>query len=173
MSAHAAFFDRLVELVPAKYYLAAEQEPVNLKYLKKSARDEAKAAFKQQYKANKRAKLDPDTAQTTLQLQRAAAAGRAAAAEGGAAESDSDAEAGGSSGDEGGGRPPARRAGAAGGGGGGARPGPSAVHLALPSGGCCVGMLSGLQRPSAWAAQLGKRRAGLYCGAEAVQGCST
>lgn len=33
---------------------------VNLKYLKKSARDEAKAALKQQYKAAKRAKLDPE-----------------------------------------------------------------------------------------------------------------
>ena len=33
---------------------------VNLKYLKKSARDEARAAFKQQAKAAKRAKLDPE-----------------------------------------------------------------------------------------------------------------
>lgn len=33
---------------------------VNLKYMKKSARDEARAAFKQQAKAAKRSKLDPD-----------------------------------------------------------------------------------------------------------------
>lgn len=82
---HSNFFDRLVELVPAKYYLPAESEPVNLKYLKKSAKDEAKAQFKQQYKQNKRAKLDPDQAKTTLQLQKEQSKAKAAA---GAAESD-------------------------------------------------------------------------------------
>lgn len=47
---------------------------INLKYMKKSARDEAKAAFKQQYKAAKRSKLDPDQAKGTLALQKEAAA---------------------------------------------------------------------------------------------------
>jgi hypothetical protein len=46
--------------------------------MKKSARDEAKAAFKQQAKAAKRAKLDPDQAKGTLQLQKEAAAAAAA-----------------------------------------------------------------------------------------------
>jgi hypothetical protein len=42
--------------------------------MKKSLRDEAKAAFKQQYKAAKRSKLDPDQAKGTLQLQKEQAA---------------------------------------------------------------------------------------------------
>lgn len=88
LASHARFFDHLVELVPAKYYLATDTEQVNLKYMKKSARDAAKAAFKQQHKQNKRAKLDPDQAKTTLELQKAAAAAKQA--QGGAAESDTD-----------------------------------------------------------------------------------
>lgn len=124
LAAHSRFFDSLVDLVPAKYYLDAGQDDrvrgsgrrggrspssggplcllllalrlsspgprsrhaltvgkhvpqVNLKYMKKSARDEAKAAFKQQYKAAKRSKLDPDQAKGTLALQKEAAAAAA------------------------------------------------------------------------------------------------
>ena len=50
-------------LLPAPRLAAAHPLPcphrvqVNLKYLKKSARDEARAAFKQQAKAAKRSKL--------------------------------------------------------------------------------------------------------------------
>ena len=50
--------------------------------MKKSVRDEAKAAFKQQFKEAKRARLDPDLAATlgsTLQLQREAAQAQVAA----------------------------------------------------------------------------------------------
>lgn len=104
MEAHAAFFDHLVELVPAKHYFADDAEaPVNLKYLKKDAKAAAKAAFKQQYKANKRAKLDPDQARTTLELQQQRAGGGSGAADG-TAESDS-----GSEGEEEGGSPVAAR----------------------------------------------------------------
>ena len=66
---NAKFFDRLVDLVPAKYYHPSDQELVNTKYLKKNAKAAAKQAMKEQYKQNKRAKLDPDTAQTSLQIQ--------------------------------------------------------------------------------------------------------
>lgn len=67
---NAKFFDRLVDLVPAKYYHPSDQELVNTKYLKKNAKAAAKQAMKEQYKQNKRAKLNPDTAQTSLQIQR-------------------------------------------------------------------------------------------------------
>lgn len=66
---HAKFFDRLVDLVPAKYYHPSDQELVNTKYLKKNAKAAAKQAMKEQYKQNKRAKLNPDTAKTSLQIQ--------------------------------------------------------------------------------------------------------
>lgn len=35
VEAHARFFDHLVELVPAKHYVEREEQPANLKYLKK------------------------------------------------------------------------------------------------------------------------------------------
>ena len=66
---HARFFDRLVDLVPPKYYHGSNVELVNTKYLKKNAKAAAKQAMKQQHKQNKRAKLDPDTATTSLQIQ--------------------------------------------------------------------------------------------------------
>lgn len=69
LAEHAQFFDRLVDLVPPKYYHASDQELVNTKYLKKNAKAAAKQAMKQQGKQNKRAKLNPDTAQTSLQIQ--------------------------------------------------------------------------------------------------------
>ena len=131
LEAHSRFFDHLVELVPAKYYLAGEQEPLNLKYMKKSARDEAKAAFKQQYKQNKRAKLDPDRAKTTLELQRELQQQQRQQyvnGQDGAAESDSSAEEDGD--DSGAARAsagPARGAAAAG-------KAPTATQLALPTG---------------------------------------
>lgn len=69
LTEHARFFDRLVDLVPPKYYHSSDVELVNTKYLKKSAKAAAKQAMKQQHKQNKRAKLDPDTAKTSLQIQ--------------------------------------------------------------------------------------------------------
>jgi hypothetical protein len=53
--------------------------------MKKSVRDEARAQYKQQAKANKRTKLDPDLAKGTLALQREAAAAAAAIGGSGAA----------------------------------------------------------------------------------------
>ena len=95
VSRNSRFFDHLVELVPAKHYLEPDSEQVNVKYLKKSARDEAKAAFKQQHKENKRAKLDPDRPRTTLELQREAAQ-RAEASGSDEDDDDEDASGGGS-----------------------------------------------------------------------------
>lgn len=69
LSENAKFFDRLVDLVPAKYYHPSDQELVNTKYLKKNAKAAAKQVMKEQYKQNKRAKLNPDTAKTSLQIQ--------------------------------------------------------------------------------------------------------
>ena len=73
LAEHSKFFDSLVELVPAKYYFEAEEPLLNLKYLKKADRAAAKRALKEQYRKNKRARLDPDTAQTSLDVQRASA----------------------------------------------------------------------------------------------------
>lgn len=69
LSENAKFFDRLVDLVPAKYYHPSDQELLNTKFLKKNAQAAAKQLMKEQYKQNKRAKLNPDTAKTSLQIQ--------------------------------------------------------------------------------------------------------
>ena len=70
LAEHSAFFDSLVELVPAKYYFEREEPLLNLKYMKKAERAQAKRALKEQYRKNKRAKLDPNSAQTALEVQR-------------------------------------------------------------------------------------------------------
>ena len=74
LARNAKFFDRLVDLVPAKYYHPDDHELVNVKYLKKNAKAAAKQAMKEQYKQNKRIKLNPDTAKTSLQIQKQQAA---------------------------------------------------------------------------------------------------
>ena len=48
--AHSAFFDHLVELVPARYYHDLDADRVSTKYMKKADRDAAKAAFRKQHK---------------------------------------------------------------------------------------------------------------------------
>ncbi len=63
------YFDNLVDLVPPQFYHESEHEHVNLKYLKKSERAAVKRKFKEDYKKNKRAKLDPAQAQTSTSLQ--------------------------------------------------------------------------------------------------------
>ena len=67
---YSQFFDRLVELVPAKYYVENYREqPANTRFLKKNAKAEAKKAAKDAAKKRKRENLDPDSAQTTLDVQ--------------------------------------------------------------------------------------------------------
>ena len=48
LAQHSAFFDALVDLIPAKFYLAGEKQSAitPVKFLKKSARADAKAQFK-------------------------------------------------------------------------------------------------------------------------------
>ena len=65
---YARFFDKLVSLVPAQHY-HEKPEVVNVKYLHKQEKKLAKQMLKQQGKQNKRAKLDPETAKTALDVQ--------------------------------------------------------------------------------------------------------
>ena len=67
---HADFFDHLVDLVPAKHYFDNEsQHAANTKYMKKSARKEVARQWAEEGKKRKRNKLDPEKAQTTLDVQ--------------------------------------------------------------------------------------------------------
>ena len=67
---HSRFFNHLADLVDPRYFHEDSREPVNLRYMKKEARMSTKRAFKEQHKKNKRAKLDPDAAKTTTEVQR-------------------------------------------------------------------------------------------------------
>ena len=80
LKAHAAFFNRLVDLIPAKHYLAEAEDRVDLRFVKRSERDAAKAQFKAQHKEAKRAKFNPETAKGTIDLQKDKAAKEDAAA---------------------------------------------------------------------------------------------
>jgi hypothetical protein len=62
----AVFFDRLVDLIPAKHYMADEEERVEVRYLQKSERESVREQFKKKYKESKKAKLDPELAGGTL-----------------------------------------------------------------------------------------------------------
>ena len=57
LAEHAAFFNGLVQLVPASHY--GEREHLSLQYMKKREKAAAKASLKAVGKQNKRAKLDP------------------------------------------------------------------------------------------------------------------
>ncbi|KAK9904732.1 hypothetical protein WJX75_001541 [Coccomyxa subellipsoidea] len=70
LKCYSQFFNRLVELVPAKYYFDnTDEDPVQLKYMKKGAKVAAKKERKEAAKKRKREKLDPDKAQTALDIQ--------------------------------------------------------------------------------------------------------
>ena len=88
------YFDSLVDLVPSQFYHDSPHEHLNLKYLKKSERAAVKRQFKEDYKKNKRAKLDPAQAQTSLSLQQQKAqlqeAQKAGAGEDASADEDED-----------------------------------------------------------------------------------
>ena len=73
---HSDFFDRLVELIPAKYYVPEEANPEWSKFNKtKSAKAAAKQAAKENSKKALRAKLQPSNARSTLERVREAALG--------------------------------------------------------------------------------------------------
>ncbi|KAK9827072.1 hypothetical protein WJX74_005562 [Apatococcus lobatus] len=87
------YFDSLVDLVPPQFYHDSPHEHLNLKYLKKSERAAVKRQFKEDYKKNKRAKLDPAQAQTSIGLQQQKAQQQEAqkeGAEGASSEEDED-----------------------------------------------------------------------------------
>ena len=78
---HSDFFDRLVELIPAKYYVPDEQNPEWSKFNKsKSAKAAAKQAAKENSKKALRAKLNPVNAQSTLEKIRSKELGLSASA---------------------------------------------------------------------------------------------
>jgi hypothetical protein len=66
---HARFFDHLVELIPAKFYHAGDEERVDMHSMKKAAKLAIKQTFKAKAKEAKRAKLDPDAPGTALEVQ--------------------------------------------------------------------------------------------------------
>lgn len=70
LKADVDFFDRLVELIPAKHYLADPDDRVDLRHMKKRDREEFREQFKKQHKEAKKASLDPSTAKGTLELQK-------------------------------------------------------------------------------------------------------
>ena len=74
---HALYFDSLVDMVPAKHYFEPETEALDLQYLKKADRKAAKRAMRQEGRRNKRLKLDPTAAATSLQIQQQRAARKA------------------------------------------------------------------------------------------------
>lgn len=64
------FFDRLVDMVPAKHYIDDGREDAgSMKYMKKAAKLEAKQQRKEAGKKRKRENLDPDRTQSTLEVQ--------------------------------------------------------------------------------------------------------
>ena len=75
-----AHFDNLANLIPAHFYID-KAEAINLRHMKKSERQSTKAAFKEQHKHNKRAKLDPemDTSTTAMQRERSGTAASSSA----------------------------------------------------------------------------------------------
>ena len=71
VAGHSDFFDRLVELIPARYYVPDEQNPEWSKFQKtKSAKAAAKQAAKENSKKALRAKLQPGNAMTSLEKMR-------------------------------------------------------------------------------------------------------
>lgn len=62
------FFDRLVNLIPAKYYLADPEDHVDLRHMKKADRQAMKEKFKRAHKEARKTSLNPATAKSTLEL---------------------------------------------------------------------------------------------------------
>jgi len=66
---HALFFDRLVEMIPANIYVAKDNPTDQWVHgLSKKARAESKRKTKLNLKKAKRARLDPESARTTLEV---------------------------------------------------------------------------------------------------------
>ncbi|KAG9446850.1 hypothetical protein H6P81_012978 [Aristolochia fimbriata] len=66
---HSLFFDKLVELIPAKFYLPIDdKEKVWHQGLSKAAKASAKKESRENTKKARRARLDPEKSTTTLEL---------------------------------------------------------------------------------------------------------
>ena len=91
VAGHSDFFDRLVELIPARYYVPDEANPEWSKFQKtKSAKAAAKQAAKENSKKALRAKLQPGNAMTSLEKMRLKEGAEGAAGPGAEGEEDSD-----------------------------------------------------------------------------------
>ena len=91
VAGHSDFFDRLVELIPARYYVPDEANPEWSKFQKtKSAKAAAKQAAKENSKKALRAKLQPGNAMTSLEKMRLKEGAGGAAGPGAEGEEDSD-----------------------------------------------------------------------------------
>ena len=77
----SAYFDRLVDMMPAKHYLDHEQV-INLRYMTKQERQSTKAAFKKQHRLSKQERLDPDADLSTTALQKRREEGQQASTSG-------------------------------------------------------------------------------------------
>ncbi|CAL9124662.1 unnamed protein product [Musa textilis] len=68
---HSLFFDRLVELIPARFYLPADEDKPWFQGLSKDAKAAAKAESRVNLRVSRRACLDPaKSSATTLDLLR-------------------------------------------------------------------------------------------------------
>eukprot|EP00262_Sarcandra_glabra_P011426 TRINITY_DN2738_c0_g1_i6.p1 TRINITY_DN2738_c0_g1~~TRINITY_DN2738_c0_g1_i6.p1 ORF type:complete len:340 (-),score=81.14 TRINITY_DN2738_c0_g1_i6:252-1271(-) len=66
---HSLFFDKLIELIPARFYLPVEdKEKPWFQGLSKTAKASAKKESKENIKKSRRARLDPEKSSTTLEL---------------------------------------------------------------------------------------------------------
>lgn len=63
------YFDGLADLIPFKHYVDTD-DYVDVRSMKQKERFQIKAAFKQQHKVAKRARLDPDAEVSTTKVQR-------------------------------------------------------------------------------------------------------
>lgn len=68
LNSHVEFFDRLINAIPAKFYLEDPDDRVDLRSLKRAERAALKAKFKQQHKEKKRTILNPFLSKTTVEL---------------------------------------------------------------------------------------------------------
>ncbi|XP_039117816.1 surfeit locus protein 6 [Dioscorea cayenensis subsp. rotundata] len=67
---HCLFFDRLVELIPARFYLPAPEDKPWFQGLSKAAKASAKRESRENLKKARRARHDPSSPSTTLDLLR-------------------------------------------------------------------------------------------------------
>ncbi|KAG1355231.1 ribosomal RNA-processing protein 14-C [Cocos nucifera] len=65
---HSVYFDHLVELIPARFYLPADEDKPWFQGLSKTAKVAAKKESRQNLKKARRARLDPEKSATTLDL---------------------------------------------------------------------------------------------------------